>query len=220
MRTIFLIIVLLLGVPSAYATSYAKLHLDLVGGVREGYNTTFSGILTASDGTPIPHRTIFIEDDPMYMQPDIILSVTTTDSDGKFLAYWKAVPKDNGHPFNFYALFIGGKTYGYTRSETYESEIKLFNQSLTDVVPSKTMPSWFKDASRLWHDGQIRDIDYTHGIDNLIDCGIIKTNPISDSISYIPSWLRNDAGWLSDGEISNADFENSLAYLINNQIAK
>jgi len=101
LRIIFLIAILLLGLPSAYATSYAKLHLDLVGGVREGYSTTFSGILTTTDGIPIPHRAIFIEDDTMYTRPDIILAITTTDSDGKFLVYWKAVPKDNGSPFNF-----------------------------------------------------------------------------------------------------------------------
>jgi len=221
LRIILLITILLLSLPSVYATSYAKLHLDLVGGgAREGYNITFSGILISADGTPIPYRTIFIEDDTLYTRPDIILAITTTDSDGKFLAYWKAVPKDNGNPFHFYALFIGGKTYGYTRSETYESVIELFNRSSTDVVPSKTMPSWFKDASKLWHDGQIRDADYSHGIQNLIDYGIIKTNGTSDSISYLPSWLRNDAIWLADGKISNEEFENSLEYLINNQIVK
>ncbi|MFZ1077581.1 MAG: hypothetical protein WAN47_09175 [Nitrosotalea sp.] len=57
--------------------------------------------------------------------------------------------------------------------------------------------------------GQIRDVDYSHGIKNLIDYGIIKTNSTSDSISYIPSWLRNDANWLADGEISNEEFEGS-----------
>jgi len=220
LRIIFLIAILLLGLPSAYATSYAKLHLDLVGGVREGYNTTFSGILTTTDGIPIPHRAIFIEDDTMYTRPDIILAITTTDSDGKFSTFWNAVPKDNGNPFNFYALFIGGKIYGYTRSETYESVIKLSNQSSTDIIPSKTIPSWFKDASRLWHDGQIKDADYSHGIKNLIDYGIIKTNGISDSILHLPSWLQNDAIWLADGKISNEEFENSLEYLINNQIVK
>ena len=107
--------------------------------------------MTDADGTPIPNRAIFVEDDTAYTRPDIILAITTTDSDGKFLAYWKAVPKDDGNPFDFYALFIGGKLYGYTRSETYESVIKSSNQSSTDVVPSKTIPLWFKDASKLWH---------------------------------------------------------------------
>lgn len=54
------------------------------------------------------------------MRPDIILAVVTTDSHGKFTVQWKIVPKDNGNPFHFYAKFIGGKTFGYARSETYE----------------------------------------------------------------------------------------------------
>lgn len=218
MRIILLITILLLGSPSVYATSYAKLHLNLVGDeMMEGHNATFSGVLTNIDGTPLPHHTIFIEDDMPYTQPDIILAIAKTDSDGKFIAYWKAAPKDDGTPFNFYALFIGGNLYGYTRSETYESVVKSSNQSSTDVVPSKTMPSWFKDASKLWHDGQIRNVDYSYGIKNLIDYGIIKTNGTSDSISYLPLWLRNAAGWWADGQISNEEFESSLEYLINNQ---
>lgn len=215
----FLVVVLLFGLPNVYATSYAKLHLDLVGGtIKEGYNVTFSGMLTTPNGTPIPHRTIFIEDDESYELPNVILAITTTNSDGKFLTYWKAVPKDNDNPFYFHALFLGGKVFGYTNSESYESIMVLSNQSST-VVQSKTIPLWFKDASKLWHDGQIRDVDYSYGLENLIATGIIKLNG-TDSISYMPSWLRNDAGWLSSGKISNDEFVNSLEYLIINKIVK
>jgi len=204
--------------PNVYAESDAKLHLDLVGGeIRESYNVTFSGILTTYDGTPIPHRTIFIEDDTAYTRSDIILAITKTDSNGKFLTYWKAVPKDNGHPFYFYALFIGGKTYGYSRSETYSSVIELFNQSSTEVIPSKTVPTWFKNASQLWHDGQIRDVDYSHAVGNLIDYQVIQTNHTLVS-THLPSWFRNVAGWLSDGKITNDEFVKSMQYLIGNQI--
>ena len=209
--------IVLLGVPSAYASSYATLHLDPVGEVREGFDVTFSGLLTTLDGTPIPHRTIFIEDDTSYTRPNIILAVTTTDSDGKFLVYWKASPKDNGSPFHFYALFLGGNVYGHTRSETYESIIKLSNQPSIDIIPSKTIPAWFKDASRLWHDDKIREADYFHAVNNLIDYQVINSNMTLDE-GYLPSWLKNDAIWLYDGKISNNEFTNLMQYLINNQI--
>lgn len=212
-----LIVILLIGVPSVYASSYATLHLDPVSEVREGSNVAFSGMLTASSGMPLPFRTIFIEDDSAYTRPDIILAITTTDSDGKFTAYWQAVPKDNDSPFHFYALFLGGNTYGHTRSESYESIIKTSNQSSTDTVPSKTIPTWFKDASRLWHDNKIRESDYFHSISNLIDYKIINSNMTLDE-GYIPSWLKNDAIWLYDGKISNEEFADLVQYLINNQI--
>lgn len=216
-----LVAILLVSLPSAYASSYADLHLDPVGGVlRDGYNVTFSGMLTTLDGTPIQNRAIFIEDNVDYPRPDMILAITTTDPDGKFLAYWKAEPKESGNPFNFYALFIGGKYYGFTTSETYQSVIQLSNKSSTgDTLPPKTIPSWFVDASKMWHDGQIRNIDYYHGIENLEDYGIIKTNG-QDTQTYLPSWLKNDAGWLSDGEISKNEFVNMVNYVINDATVK
>ncbi|MDE1726355.1 MAG: hypothetical protein KGH89_03725 [Thaumarchaeota archaeon] len=222
MKEIFLIGILLFGVPSSYATSFAIIHLDTIGsGIREGTNVTFSGTLTTPDGTtPLPNRTIFIEDSTTYPRPNIILALTTTDSDGKFLTFWKAVPKDNGQQFHFYAKFLGGKIFGYTKSETYESTIELSNQSSTEVVPSKTIPMWFKDASKLWHDVKIRNWDYAYGVQNLIDDGVVKSNDTSDSMSDIPSWFRGNAGWLSDGKISDYEFVNALEYLLNNQPQK
>src|SRR5690349_21680226 len=104
------IMFLSLGIPIVYATSYATLHLDSVyATIREGSTVTFSGQLTSLNGTGIPHRTIFIEDDTSYfVRPNIIIAITTTDSDGKFSVPWKAIPKDNGNSFHFYAKYLGG----------------------------------------------------------------------------------------------------------------
>ncbi|MDE1830409.1 MAG: hypothetical protein KGI25_08810 [Thaumarchaeota archaeon] len=205
---------------SVYATSYANIHLDIVGGVLvEDSSVAFSGKLTAPDGTPISNRTVFIEDDAQYTRPDIIIALAKTDSDGKFYASWKAVPKDNGAPFHLYAEFFGGKQFGFTRSETYESVIKLNNQTTHEVVPSKTVPSWFLYASKLWHDGKMRDLDYAYGVENMVDYQIIKSNNTSD-FTTIPFWIRYDAGLLSDGKISTDEYTEMLGYLINNGIIK
>lgn len=215
------IIFLSLGIPIAYATSYAILHLDLVGGnMKEGSTVTFSGKLTGFNGTAIPHRTIFIEDDTNYLRPDIILAITTTDSDGKFSVSWKAAPKDNENSFHFYAKYLGGNFFGYARSESYESTIEKTNQSSTDVVPSKTIPIWFKNASKMWHDGHIRDIDYSFSIQNLIDHGIIKSTVIVDGALKFPSWLKITADQFADDDISMVEYVNSLKYLLENKIIK
>lgn len=220
MKKIFLIVILSIGIPSAYATSFATIHLGIIGGViREGSNVTFSGVLTAPDGTPIPNRTVFIADDTTYTRPNIILAITTTDSNGKFLAFWNAVPKDNGMPFHFYAEFLGGQIFGYTRSETYESMIKLSNQSsITETVPPTKLPGWFKDASQLWHDGKIRDTDYAFGVENLIEYKVVKTNKTITPDLEIPEWFENVAGFWSNDHITDNEFLNSIQFLLNNTI--
>ena len=214
------IISLSLSIPIAYAVSYATLHLDLVGGgIREGSTVTFSGQLNSLNGTGLPHRTVFIEDDTSYLiRPDIIIAVTTTDSDGKFLVSWNAVSKDNGKSFHFYAKFLGGNYFGFTRSETYESMVEHSNQSLTERIPSKTIPIWFKDASKMWHDGQIRDVDYSWSIKNLLEYGIIKSNVVADSEFKLPAWLKNNANWFAEEDISKEEYINSLQYLLENKI--
>lgn len=217
---ITLIISLSLGIPTAYATSDATLHLDIIGGgMKEGSIVTFSGQLTSFNGTAISHRTIFIEDDTSYyIRPDIIIAITTTDSDGKFLVSWKAVPKDNGNSFHFYAKYLGGNYFGYTRSETYESIVERTNQSSIEMVPSKTIPIWFKNASKMWYDGKIRDVDYSWGIKNMIEHGIIKSNITPDIEFKLPVWLKNDANWFSEDNISKKEYTNSLQYLLENKI--
>lgn len=213
------IILLSLGIPIAYAASFAIMHLDFVKpDIEEGSTVVFSGQLTSLNGSSISNRTIFIEDDTnYYVRPDIIIAITTTDSDGKFSVSWKAIPKDNGNSFHFYALFLGGTSFGYTRSETYESIVEHTTQNSTDVIPSKTIPIWFKDASKMWHDRQIRDIDYSWSIKNLAEHGIITSNNMNIG-SKLPAWLKNNANWFADGLISEEEYVNNLQYLLDNNL--
>ncbi len=57
----------------------------------------------------------------------------------------------------------------------------------------------------MWHDGQIRDMDYSFSIKNLIDCGIIKSNVMVNTELKLPTWLKNDANWFADNKISKED---------------
>lgn len=201
-------------VATAYAASFASIHLDIIGNVLgEGSGVTFSGILTSPDGTPIANRTIFIEDDSQYTRPDTIVAIARTGADGRFDASWTAVPKDSGSPYHFYAEFLGGRQFGFTRSETYESMIKTSNQTPHDTSPSKGVPGWFLEATRMWEDGKIRDLDYAHVIENLAGCKIIKPDNAS-GYATIPFWVRNDAGLLSQGRISTQEYIEMLGYLV------
>lgn len=213
------ILFLSIGVSFAYATSFATLHLDIIAEtVREGQNVIFTGKLTTVDGSPIANRTIFVLDDTTYTRPDIILTTTITDSDGKFSTTWNAIPKDNGSPFHFYAKFIGGKTFGYTRSEVYESILVKSDKISTDMIPWKTMPMWFKNTSQMWSSGQIRNVDYSFSVQNLIYYGVVKTNTPIESELKIPLWVKNDANWFSKGQISDDEYANTLAYILDNKI--
>jgi len=211
--------VALFSMSSVYATTFAKLHLDsLPEGINENNMITFSGQLTTQNGTAIPHHTIFIQDDTAYTRPEVILAITVTDDNGKFSAPWKVVPKDNGHSYHFYALFVTGKTYGFTRSETHESFVQLSEPATSQKQIQSKLPDWFKTGSKMWHDGQIRDVDFAYGIENLMNNGIIQKPNQTSSTVLIPAWVKNNANWYADGQISDDDFVNAMQYLINDGI--
>lgn len=216
---IILVMFLSIGVSSVYATSFATLHLDIIGNVvNEGQNLSFSGKLTTLDASPIANCTTFILDDTTYTRPNIILATAMTDSNGKFSTTWQVVPKDNGSPFHFYAKFIGGKTFGYTRSEVYESILEKSDKSSTDMISYKIMPVWFKNASQMWSNGDTGDASYSFSIQNLIDYKIIKTNASVGVEQKFPSWLKKDAYRFSYDQISEEEYANTLAYLLDNKI--
>ncbi|HEX5456872.1 MAG TPA: hypothetical protein VFX64_00625 [Candidatus Nitrosotalea sp.] len=221
MMILTVIVFLAICVPFAYATSFATLHLNTIGGhIEEGQDVTFTGKLTSIGGNPIVNRTIFVLDDTAYTRPDIILTTTTTDFNGEFSATWKAIPKDNGSPFHFYAKFIGGKTFGYTRSEVYESVLENSDKLSTDVIPWKTMPVWFKNGSQMWSNGKIRDEEYSFSIQNLINYGIVKTNASVGDGLKIPTWLKKDANMFSNDQISEDAYTNTLEYLLDGKIIR
>lgn len=220
MKLVFgLVLVLLCGVSYAYATNFASLHLDdnIPEIIKENNTILFSGQLTTPQGVAIAHRPIFIEDDRSYMHSDEILGIVETDDNGKFSMTWKAIPKNNNNPYHFYALFLGGKTFGFTRSEVYESQIVLLHPTKNPTRMSIT-PDWFKPSSKMWYDGQIRDVDFAHIITNLVEKGIIQKPDQDTANMVIPVWVKNSANLFAEDQISEGEFLNSIQYLINNGI--
>jgi hypothetical protein len=153
------------------------------------------------------------------VRPDIILAVTTTNHDGQFSTSWIAVPKDNGSPFHFYAKFIGGNTFGYTRSESYESALEK-SGTTSDMIPPKTMPVWFKNMSQMWSAGKVRNVDYAFSIQNMVDYGIVKTTSSSGTELKIPTWLKHAVMELYGNQISDDDYAKILGYLLDKGLIK
>jgi len=212
-------LVALFSVSSVHATTFANLHLDpILENLHENNMIAFTGQLTTLNGTAIPHRVIFIQDDTSYLRPEVILAIAVTDDNGKFSTSWKVVPKDNGHPYHFYAQFVGGKIYGFTRSETYDSYVQPSEPTTNQEQTQSELPDWFKTGSEMWHDGQIRDLDFAYGIENLMDNGIVQKPTQTSSTIMIPAWVKNIANWYAEGQISEDEFLNSIQYMVNTRI--
>ena len=213
------ILVFFLGLFSmltVYATTSASIHLDRISEFAiENNVVTFSGQMTTSNGNPISNHTIFIKDNTPYGEPNIIFGIGKTDDNGRFSISWKAVPKNNDD-YYFYAVYLGGKTYGFTESESYQIHIIPLDTPRQNQPLSK-LPDWFKNSSKMWYDGQIKDSRFAYGIENLMDQNIIQRQP-SDNRIYIPYWVKNTANWYVEGQISDDDFLNLIQYLINNKI--
>lgn len=218
MKIVLLVIILgLSSMTAAYATVPAAIKLDYVSDtVKENSLVKFSGQMLTLDGTPVSNHTIFIKDDIPDDEHDIIVGIAKTDENGKFFSMWKATPKNNGDDYDIYAVYLGGNTYGFTRSNT------LIVNVIPSDIPNQTvtkLPDWFKNSSELWYDGQIKDSRFVYGIENLMDQNIIQQHGAYDG-AYVPKWVKTDASMYAQGQISEDDFLNLLQYLIDNNILK
>ncbi|MFZ1076363.1 MAG: thermopsin family protease [Nitrosotalea sp.] len=86
---------------------------------------------------------------------------------------------------------------------------------------SMTIPSWIKNNTKLWSQGEITDTGFVKGMQYLIQNKIIQistTQPSSGTTQQIPAWVKNDAEWWADGQISDGEFVKAVQYLINNDV--
>lgn len=220
MKTVLVILVIMsLSMTMAYATVSAAIKLDHIPEtVRENNLVKISGQMLKLDGTPISNHTIFIKDDIPYDEHDVIIGIAKTDDNGRFSSIWKAAVKSDADDYDIYAVYLGGNTYGFTKSNTL----------VVNVIPSKTpdqnqsfakLPDWFMDSSKLWYDGQIKDSRFVYGIENLMDQDIILRHEKDDGV-HIPQWIKTDTNMYVNGSITEDDFLNMLQYLVDNGILK
>ena len=83
---------------------------------------------------------------------------------------------------------------------------------------SEGIPEWVKNNASWWSERQIPQIEFTNGLEFLINEGIIyipQTEPgPSGPDKIIPDWVRNTAGWWADDKIPDSEFINAMKYLI------
>ena len=81
-----------------------------------------------------------------------------------------------------------------------------------------SIPKWIKSNAKWWHDNTIDDSTFEQGIQYMIQQGIMKIPPTSQSDNgtsqAVPAWVKNDAGWWADGSITDDDFVKAIQYLI------
>ncbi len=86
-----------------------------------------------------------------------------------------------------------------------------------------SIPNWLKQNAGWWAQGAIDDLDFTSGIEYMIEQKWIKMPkviPISTSTNEIPNWVKQNADWWSQGLISDNDFVNGLQHLIKQNVIK
>lgn len=80
------------------------------------------------------------------------------------------------------------------------------------------IPTWIKEMTVWWIQGQINDPTYADGIKYLIKNDIIKiskveTKETSDEVT-IPFWVKTNADWWVKGEITDGEFARAIQHLI------
>jgi hypothetical protein len=84
--------------------------------------------------------------------------------------------------------------------------------------PTIVIPDYIKNNAGWWAEGAIDDSHFISGIQYLINEGIMKIPPTTQSNgshgNKIPEYIKNNAGWWAEGAIDDKTFVQGLQYLI------
>lgn len=105
----------------------------------------------------------------------------------------------------------------------YTLELEYSGQNTTTEFTLKdsgkiVIPTWIKEMTIWWVQGQINDPTYADAIEYLIKNDIIKlpeteTEETADKVT-IPLWVKTNADWWIKGEITDGEFARALQHLI------
>lgn len=100
-----------------------------------------------------------------------------------------------------------------------DSKIKIIPIKESKINTSN-IPTWIKNNAGWWRDGYVDDGSFIHGMEYLINMGLINVPPkvLESNNSEIPSWVKDNAGWWAEGRISDDDFVYGVSYLVNHGI--
>lgn len=105
----------------------------------------------------------------------------------------------------------------YTLELEYAEEKAITEFSLEDSG-KVVIPSWIKDLTAWWIQGQIDDTTYSKGLEYLINNDIIKipgTNSTEAAEEVtIPLWVKTNADWWIEDLITDGEFARGIQHLI------
>ena len=115
---------------------------------------------------------------------------------------------------------IKNKNIQMVSLDEINSKIKIIPINEQIIASDSHIPSWIKNNAGWWRDGHIDDDSFIHGVEFLINKGIIKIPPPMQESDHseIPSWVKDNAGWWAEGRISDDDFIYGVSYLVNHGI--
>ncbi|MDE1826414.1 MAG: fibronectin type III domain-containing protein, partial [Thaumarchaeota archaeon] len=150
----------------------------------------------------------------------------------------RAVDKKNAFTDMIFqnAITAIGNT-GMQKNNTLAAPQEILNTTQSSALPSPQLqtavPAWIKNNAGWWSQGKTDDMTFVHGIQYMVQQGIVKLPPSSQSgtaISdanipqevqqHIPAWIKNNAGWWSSGQISDSDFVSGIQYLVDTGVIK
>ena len=79
------------------------------------------------------------------------------------------------------------------------------------------IPYWIKDVSKIWTDGQMKDVEFAKSIQFLIDQNIIFNSKAGQELQ-IPKWFKFTTAWWANNYIPDTVYGDSLQFLINERV--
>ncbi len=113
-------------------------------------------------------------------------------------------------------VFLSGSLKNNTESGI--AWFYLFHNEKTQNMTYGTIPTWTKQVSGLWSDGNAHDEDFYSVVDYLMEHNIVKSNSEKSTVSIVPHWFQKNAHLWFTGEIDDNTFVDSIQYLISTGI--
>ena len=105
---------------------------------------------------------------------------------------------------------------------TYELEVQYSGATSVTVFTIDDngtigIPYWIKDISKIWTNGQMKDVEFAKSIQFLIDENIIFNSKAGQEL-VIPEWFKVTTSWWANNYIPDTVYGDSLQFLIDERI--
>ncbi len=232
----------LLGItPSVFIPPYGKINNDTLYAMNKNNITLLSA-------NTLTYHAIFSSSNTIHLFPATVSTGYTSTGNGTLHRLTNGDVftniQNSLHNYGFAVVTISFQDYainnGTAQNEPDPQQIQqietLIDQirnnrikivtigGISNEETSILIPSWIKNNSGWWANGQISDSDFINGIQYMIQNHIIIIQNLPKSGESnglaIPSWIKNNAGWWSENKISDNDFVKGIEFLVQQGIVR